>query len=160
MAYCRFLHPSLGSLTNPSDWHTDSDRDPWLWSARFPADDVAAYGKFFKKKSILIARELVPLVRSIIGHSSDMQQRYADGLISGTVKNLNQLIAENLGIETRALRKLANLQASDHKKDYDQAINELQASMDIVISGVKQRLNETAIKATGIARRSKRLIIG
>lgn len=139
-------YPSLESLTNKEDWYTETDRDPWLWRARFPADGVAAYGKFLKKKSILIARELVPAVKSIIGHTGTMQQRYADGLISITVKVLAQLIEENPGIETRELRKLSGLNATEHKKAYDQAITELQAHMDIVISGVKQRLNDNGDK--------------
>ncbi|MFD0674956.1 hypothetical protein [Cohnella sp. GCM10027633] len=139
-------YPSLESLTNIEDWHTETERDPWLWRARFPADGVAAYGKFLKKKSILIARELVPAVKSIIGHTGTMQQRYADGLISSTARNLSQLIGENPGIETRELRKLSGLSATEHKKAYDQAITELQAHMDIVISGVKQRLNDNGDK--------------
>lgn len=139
-------YPSLESLTNMADWHTDTDRDPWLWRARFPADGTAAYGKFFKKKSILIASELVPAVKAIIGHAADVQQRYADGTISKTMLDLQRLIEANPGIETRALRKLSGLDATEHKKTYDQAITELQAGMDIVISGVKQRLNESGDK--------------
>lgn len=139
-------YPSLESFTNKADWYTESDRDPWLWRARFPADGVAAYGKFFKKKSILIARDLVPAVKAIIGHDADVQQRYADGLISKTVLELQQLIEANPGIETRALRKLSGLDATEHKKTYDQAITELQAGMDIVISGVRQRLNDNGDK--------------
>ncbi|MFC5528261.1 hypothetical protein [Cohnella yongneupensis] len=139
-------YPSLESLTNKADWYTETDRDPWLWRARFPADGVAAYGKFFKKKSILIARELVPAVKSIIGQSASMQQRYADGLVSKTMLDLQALIEVNPGIETRALRKLSGLDATEHKKAYDQAITELQAGMDIVISGVKQRLNDNGDK--------------
>jgi len=139
-------YPSLESLTNKAEWYTDTERDPWLWRARFPADGVAAYGKFLKKKSILIASELVPAMKAVIGHASGIEQRYADGLISTTAKDLYQLIEENPGIETRALRKLSGLAATEQKKSYDQAITELQASMDIVISGVKQRLNENGDK--------------
>ncbi len=139
-------YPSLESLTNKADWYTESERDPWLWRARFPADGVAAYGKFLKKKSILISSELVPAMRAVIGHTAGALQRYADGLISTTAKDLYRLIEENPGIETRALRKLSGLSATEQKKGYDLAITELQAGMDIVVSGVKQRLNDNGDK--------------
>ncbi|MBO9600830.1 MAG: hypothetical protein J7559_23780, partial [Cohnella sp.] len=61
-------------------------------------------------------------------------------------KNLYRLIETNPGIETRALRKLSGLAATERKKEYDQAITELQAGMDIVISGVKQRLTDNGDK--------------
>jgi hypothetical protein len=139
-------HPSLESITNKSDWHTETEMDPWQWRVRFPGDGVAAYGKFFKKKSILIATELVPWIKSIIGNQSTMKDRYSDGLIYLTVLKLQQLIEENPGIETRTLRAQSDLKATDQKKQYDQAITDLQGSMDIVISGVKQRFNDNGDK--------------
>lgn len=139
-------YPSLDSLTNKADWYTETDRDPWLWRARFPADGVAAYGKFIKKKSILISTELVPAMKALIGHAAGIELRYADGLVTTTAKDLYQLIEANPGIETRALRKLSGLAATEQKKEYDQAITELQAGMDIVISGVTQRLNDNGDK--------------
>jgi hypothetical protein len=139
-------HPSLESITNKSDWYTETEMDPWLWRARFPGDGVAAYGKFFKKKSILISSELVPWIKSIIGNQTTMKERYLDGLIDSTVLKIEQLIEENPGIETRALRAQSGLKATEQKKQYDQAITDLQASMDIVISGVKQRFNDNGDK--------------
>lgn len=53
-----------------------------------------------------------------------------------------QLIEGEPGIETRALRALSGLKATDQKKAYDQAITDLQSTMNIVISGVKARFNE------------------
>jgi hypothetical protein len=139
-------HPSLESITNKSDWYTSTSMDPWLWRVRFAGDGSAAYGKFIKKKSILIATELVPWIKAIIGNQSDINQRYADGLISATELRLYQLIENEPGIETRALRAASGLKATEHKKEYDQAITDLQASMDIVISGVHERFNDAGDK--------------
>jgi hypothetical protein len=139
-------HPSLGSITNSSDWHTGTSMDPWLWRVRFAGDGSAAYGKFIKKKSILIAKEIVPWVKAIVGHETSPSERYTDGLISGTALKLYQLIEAEPGIETRALRSQSGLKAADHKKEYDQAITDLQATMDIVISGVKERFNDAGDK--------------
>jgi hypothetical protein len=139
-------HPSLESITNKSDWYTSTSMDPWLWRVRFAGDGSAAYGKFIKKKSILIATELVPWIKAIIGNQSDMNQRYADGLISATELRLYQFIENEPGIETRALRAVSGLKATEHKKEYDQAITDLQASMNIVISGVHERFNDNGDK--------------
>lgn len=62
-------------------------------------------------------------------------------MISGEALKLYQLIEAEPGIETRALRARSGLKATDQKKEYNQAINDLQATMDIVISGVKERSN-------------------
>lgn len=39
-------------------------------------------------------------------------------------------------------RKEANLLGKEHKKAFDQGLQELQGSMDIVISGIKEKHNE------------------
>lgn len=110
-------HPSLESITNKSDWYTSTSMDPWLWRVRFAGDGSAAYGKFIKKKSILISSELVPWVKAIIGNQSDMNQRYADGSISGTVLKLYRIIENEPGIDTRSLRAASGLKATELKKE-------------------------------------------
>src|SRR5690348_17718567 len=75
-------HPSLDSITSQEDWYTGSNLDPWLWRARFPGDGSAAYGKFIKKKSMLISRELVPWVKAILGSTLSLQDRYQRGVVS------------------------------------------------------------------------------
>lgn len=139
-------HPSLCSITKDSDWHSGTEMDPWLWRVRFPGDGVAAYGKFFKKKAIFIASEIVPLVKAIVGSETEMRTRYTDGALSSAALRVYELIKEQPGIDTRTLRAQSGLKATDQKKEYDQAITDLQASMDIVISGVKERLNSDGDK--------------
>jgi hypothetical protein len=55
-------------------------------------------------------------------------------------------IENDPGIETRALRAQSGLKATELKKQYDQAITDLQSSMDIVISGVRERFNNNGDK--------------
>lgn len=134
-------HPSLESLTEKDHWYTGSELDPWLWRARFPGDGTAAYGKFFKKKSILISSDCFPWVKIILGSPRPLQERYEDGLVSKPAMELFQHIQAEPGIETRRLRAEAGMKAPEMKKIFDQALLELQGSLDIVISGVKERLN-------------------
>lgn len=135
-------HPSLASITPEANWHTGSELDPWRWRTKFAVDGEAAYGKFLKKKAVLIAREWFPLVQAILGSKESMARRYEAGLVSHTAYQLYQLIQEEEGIETRALRTKAKLKDKESKKIYEQGITELQGSLDIVIAGVKPRTNE------------------
>jgi hypothetical protein len=134
-------YPSLDSITSKENWHTGSEFDPWLWRAMFPADGVAAYGKFLKKKSILISKELLPLVRSVLGSVESVENRYSDGLLSREALELYKLIREEEGIDTRVLRVKAGMKDKDKKKAFDLALVDLQGSMDIVVAGTKEKTN-------------------
>ncbi|MEH7504043.1 hypothetical protein V7152_18845 [Neobacillus drentensis] len=139
-------YPSLDSITLKEHWHSGSEFDPWMWRARFPVDGVAAYGKFIKKKSILISCELLPLVRAILGSQDSVAKRYNDGLVSREALELFTLISEEEGIDTRVLRTKAGMKDKEKKKPFDNALLELQGSMDIVVSGTKEKTNVSGEK--------------
>jgi hypothetical protein len=139
-------YPSLDSITPKENWHSGSDDDPWMWRARFPVDGVAAYGKFIKKKSILISSELLPLVSAILGSQYSVAKRYNDGLVSREALELFTLISAEEGIDTRVLRAKAGMKDKEKKKAFDNALLELQGSMDIVVSGTKEKTNVSGEK--------------
>ena len=139
-------YPSLDSITTKEHWHTVSEMDPWLWRAKFPGDGVATYGKFVKKKSVLISSELLPLIRAILGSPLSVNERYRDGIMSREAVELYAQISENEGIDTRVLRVQAGMKDKDMKKPFDNALLELQGSMDIVVSGTKAKTNEAGEK--------------
>src|SRR3954449_8744725 len=91
-------YPSLDSITSKEHWYSGSELDPWLWRAIFPGDGVAAYGKFVKKKSVLISSELLPSIRAILGSPLSVKERYQDGLMSREAVELYAQISENEGI--------------------------------------------------------------
>lgn len=139
-------YPSLGSITLKENWHSDSEFDPWLWRTHFSVDGVAAYGKFVKKKSVFISSELLPLVRAVLGSVYSVKKRYADGLMSREAVELFTLISEEEGIDTRILRAKAGMKEKEKKKAFDNALLELQGSMDIVVSGTKEKTNDLGEK--------------
>ncbi|MFT9597789.1 MAG: hypothetical protein ACH0QE_08155 [Mesobacillus sp.] len=55
--------------------------------------------------------------------------------------NLYRIISEEGGVDTRELRTRAGLRDKEHKKVFDNGLLELQGSMDIVISGIKEKIN-------------------
>jgi len=139
-------YPSLDSITSKEHWHSGSELDPWMWRAKFPVDGVAAYGKFIKKKSILISSELLPLVKAVLGSEHPLKQRYNDGLVAREALELFELIHEEPDIDTRVLRSKAGMRDKEKKKPFDNALIELQGSMDIVVSGTKAKTNELGEK--------------
>lgn len=139
-------HPSLESLTPKENWHSDTDKDPWIWRAKFPEDGVAAYGKFMKKKAVLVSTPLFPLFMTAVGQEETIDKRYEKGLLSTYARNIYSIIEAEPGIETRALRSKAGMKAKELKKEFDAAVVELQSNVDIVISGVKERLDNQGEK--------------
>ncbi|NJJ38748.1 hypothetical protein [Paenibacillus apii] len=139
-------HPSLKSLTKEEDWHTDTELDPWKWRVRFPAEGLAAYGKFLKKKAVLVDREWFPYFSAVLGNVRTFRERYSSGLAGREAHVILEIIENNEGIETRQLRAEAGMKAKEKKTAFDNALNELQGSADIVISGVQQRLNADGAK--------------
>jgi hypothetical protein len=139
-------YPSLNSITSPESWHSDTEFDPWIWRTQFSTDGVAGYGKFIKKKSILVSRQLLPYVKKVLGTDESVEERYFNGNISKEVLNLYKIISEQEGIDTRALRAKAGLKEKDQKKLFENALVELQGTMDIVISGIQEKMNAAGEK--------------
>lgn len=134
-------HPSLNGLTKPENWHTGTELDPWSWRVRFPGEGLSGYGKFVKKKAILVSREWFPAFVAAVGSTKSIEERYHDGLASNEAMTLLQIVREHQGIDTRVLRTEANMKAKEKKTAFDQAVTELQESLDMVISGIKERRN-------------------
>lgn len=134
-------HPSLEALTKPEAWHTGLQSDPWLWRDRFPAEGIAAYGRFLAGKPLLLARELFPVVKCLLSPAETIEERYAAGLLARSTVKIYELIRAQAGIDVKTLRKLAGMQDRAEKNAFDHALIDLQGSADIVISGISERLN-------------------
>ncbi|QOS78279.1 hypothetical protein JNUCC31_26770 [Paenibacillus sp. JNUCC31] len=132
-------YPSLSSITPKENWHQDNDLDPWLWRSRLAEEGVAAYGKFVKKKAILVSREYYPWVHRLLADPRVMEEQYNAGLISREAFKLYEIIEEQEGIDGRALRSQAGFGAKEDKKTFDQGLLDLQGISAIVICGTKEK---------------------
>lgn len=139
-------YPSLNTITKAEYWHSDTEFDPWIWRTKFSTDGIAGYGKFVKKKSVLVSRQLLPFVKKVLGYADSVKERYFNGNVSREAVDIFQLIRHEEGIDTRALRRKAGLKESDKKRMFENALIELQGSMDIVISGIQEKKNEDGEK--------------
>lgn len=140
-------YPSLDSVTNSDSWHSGTEYDPWLWRTQFSADGIAGYGKFIKKKSILVSRELLPYVKSVLGSADSVEERYYNGNVSKEAFEIYKIVSEEAGIDTRTLRARAGLKEKEQKRIFENALLEMQGSMDIVISGIQEKINEKGEKS-------------
>ncbi|MDQ0153959.1 AlkZ-related protein [Robertmurraya andreesenii] len=138
--------PSLNTITRPEYWHSETEFDPWIWRTKFSTDGVAGYGKFIKKKSVLVSRQFLPYVKRVLGYQESVDERYFNGTVSKEALDIYQLIRQEEGIDTRALRGKAGLKDKDKKRIFENALLELQGSMDIVISGIQEKRNELGEK--------------
>ncbi|CAN7335888.1 hypothetical protein LJR153_001927 [Paenibacillus sp. LjRoot153] len=139
-------HPSLESLTVHEQWHTGLETDPWLWRDRLPGDGLAAYGRFFAKKPLLISSELFPLIKNLLDDPYTVDERYSDGELSKAAVDVYHAIAGNEGIDVKALRAATDLKSKESKNEFDRALIDLQSKADIVIAGISERLNANGTK--------------
>jgi hypothetical protein len=140
-------HPSLDSITLSTAWHTGETNDPWLWRDRFAGEGIAAYGRFFKKKPVLVHADLFPLFCRALGPDQPVEERYQDGQASRHAVRLFETIRDNPGIDVKTLRKAVGLAAKEDKAEFDKTLIELQSTTEVVIAGVSERLNELGNKS-------------
>jgi hypothetical protein len=81
-----------------------------------------------------------------LGSKDPLRKRFKDGLFSKEALDLFSLIGGDEGIDTRLLRVNAGMKAKEKKKSFDTALLELQGSMDIVVSGSKEKTDEMGAK--------------
>lgn len=138
--------PSLNSITLEEAWHSGTEFDPWNWRTKFSSDGVAGYGKFMKEKSVLVSRRLLPYVKMVLGFNDTVEERYYNGNVSKEALHLFRIIHLDEGIDTRALRTKADMREKEKKKIFENALVELQGSMDIVISGIQEKTDTNGEK--------------
>ncbi len=140
-------YPSLESMTPADQWHNGQVNDPWLWRDRFTGEGVAAYGRFFAKKPLLIAAEWFPLLKNVLEDPYTVQERYEDGTISKAAVDIYEVILDNEGIDVKLLRSEVGMKSKESKSEFDRALIELQSTADIVIAGIAGRLNANGVKS-------------
>jgi hypothetical protein len=138
---------SLESLTVHEQWHTGLASDPWLWRDRFAGEGVAAYGRFFAKKPLLIAAEWFPLVKNVLEEPYTIHERYDDGLLPKATVDLYQAVSSDEGIDVKQLRAKIGMTGKESKNEFDRSIIELQGTTDLVIAGISERLNANGVKS-------------
>ncbi|MNI19930.1 hypothetical protein D3C73_733820 [compost metagenome] len=117
-----------------------------MWRDRFAGEGIAAYGRFFAKKPVLIAASWFPLIKNIIEEPYTVEERYEDGLLPKSAVELYQAVAAKEGIDVKELRAQIGMKSKESKSEFDRILIDLQSMANIVIAGISERLNENGVK--------------
>ena len=129
-------------LDTPVRWHTgDPETDPWEWRIRVlnERDDVA-YAKCFFRKSGYITRELYPYFLTLRRGGQELEDEYADGLISYSARRIYNVVREHGELPLHAIKTLGGF-GREEKSRFDSALTELQMRLYLTICGTRRRIN-------------------
>jgi len=134
---------------SPIKWHTgDPETDPWEWRIRVLNErgDVA-YSKCFFKKSGYITQEFYPYFLALRrgGRANrrgvrNLQDEYADGLISNSAKRIYEAVQEHGELPLHDIKAFSGF-GRDDKSRFDAALTELQMRLYLTICGARRRMN-------------------
>ena len=89
----------------------------------------------------------VALVKCALSPPEKVADRYTAGKLARSAARIYECIRENDGIDVKRLRLLTGMQQSSDKRAFDRSLIDLQSTIDIVISGISERLNEYGNKS-------------
>ena len=127
---------------SPIVWHTGNpETDPWEWRVRVlnERNDVA-YAKCFFKKSGYITREFYPYFLALRRGGKELEDEYADGLITANAKRIYDVIREYGDAPLHEIKTHGGF-GRDEKSKFDSALTELQMRLYLTIRGTRRRIN-------------------
>jgi hypothetical protein len=127
---------------SPIIWHTgDPETDPWEWRIRVLSErgDIA-YAKCFFKKSGYITQEYYPYFLALRRSGLELEDEYADGLISYNAKRIYDVVREHEELPLHEIKSLGGF-GRDEKSKFDSALTELQMRLYLTICGTRRRIN-------------------
>jgi len=131
---------NLSDLTQPEQWHTGLESDPWQWRIKIEADSKAAYAKLFDKKPGFISLEWYPVFLAARRKGRSFKEIYSQGLISNYAKNIYDLFERHDNLAIYEIKAMAGFTKEMNSK-YESAMCELQMGMFVTISGTKQKIS-------------------
>lgn len=131
---------NLSDLTQPEQWHTGLDSDPWQWRVKIEEDGKAAYAKLFDKKPGFISLEWYPTFLAARRKGRSFNEIYSHGLISNYAKSIYELFQRKDNLAIYEIKALAGFSKELNSK-YESAMCELQMGMFLTINGTKQKVS-------------------
>jgi hypothetical protein len=133
--------PSLLSVTEGSQWHTDDpDTDPWQWRVRAVAEKKLAFGCLLGGHKGFISEAMYPYFYAACNPKEHIEERYHTGEVSQAVWQVCQLFEEGGELDTGDIRKALGKRFSQSK--LDSAVAELQREFYITVSGNRRKCNK------------------
>jgi hypothetical protein len=128
-------YPNLSALTDPEQWHTGLDTDPWQWKTRIVEEHHAAYGKLFHALPSFITKDWYPLFLAVRRGSRSFDEQFEMGLMSAQAKRIHELFRERSLLAGHEIKRLGGFNGQSKSK-FDTAMAALQMGMFITVSGM------------------------
>ncbi len=120
--------------------HHDPDLGrTWDWKDELPSQGLVYYGKWLRKKPMLIALKLLPFLYALSENTGDVLDylvEYRDGRLTDEGRRVYEVLLKGGPMPTSHLRRAAGLAGKDAAPRFDRAIVELQMRLMIVKVGI------------------------
>lgn len=118
---------SLKDCTPPGHWFVRDVKGPWEWREEVAERGTILYGKLFARKAGFISPLWFADLANWRRGGMDFDDRYADGLIGRSEKQIMDLVRKNGPMRSRDLR------AAVDKKGFEGALISLQMRTDLIV---------------------------
>lgn len=127
-------YPNLSELTEPSQWFTNLDNDPWQWKTRIVEERHASYARLFHGLPSFISKQWYPYFLAVRRRMYSFEEAYGMGLMSAEARRIYQLFDNRTRLATHEIKQLGGFTKA--KGRYDNAMTALQTGMFLTISGM------------------------
>lgn len=132
---------SFEDITFEENWHTGTEKDPWLWKDKVAYEKIASYSRVIGKRLAFISIEWYPYFLAMYRPSITVEERYEDGLIGNMSLQIYHCIKDDKPLNTHELKKRLGIN-KENKSKFENGLIELQGSMDITVFGASKRINK------------------
>lgn len=127
-------YPNLSTLTEPGQWHTNLDTDPWLWKTRIVEERSASYAKLFLGLPGFISRAWYPVFLAARRGGDSFDDAWEKGVMSPEARRIYQLFDGRTRLAAHEIKQLGGF--TQTKSRYESAMAALQTGMLITVSGM------------------------
>jgi hypothetical protein len=150
---CVFFWPITG-ITFPSLWaavagdravadeHDDPGHVTWGWKDALLGSQAWYYGKILRKKSTMIAFDLLPyfyaLSENYGAYEEDYLTLYEQGRLTSEARAIYEALLDKGRLDTVELRRITHMSSPGSEGRFNRALTDLQADFKILPVGVTQ----------------------
>ncbi len=132
---------SLGSLTDPSAWHTgDYETDPWQWKDRAAQEKKLAYASCLGAAKGFIAPRLYSTFYAAFHPKQPMEDRWAEGGINQTTWTVWGLFEKERLMNTSEIRAKSGVSLKSGGSRVEGSLDLLQMEFYLTTAGVRQKV--------------------
>ena len=143
---------SVGDLTDPSLWFSDTEDGPWEWKGPAVQEGGLLYGKLFAGKAGFVSREWIPDLVNWRRNGYDFDARCDDGLVSYKDIGVYETIEREGSLLSTSLKAKCNYRRGGNT-GFDTVITRLQMQTYVCVEDFGYRIDKNGNEyGWGVAR--------